>query len=574
MAVQAYKFYRLNISASASNYRIWIAELYLYSFGANKAASATITAKNYWSTYYLPQNVADGATGNGWLSNAYSFPNWIQFEFAQPELIDSYAIATGTSFSGDYPTSWTLEGSNDGTNWTVVHTVSSGALAYNTTSTFTILNVAGIELPASYDVSAPSELNFATDCVYDLNAPTVLQSDRWRVVYDAVKADTVDKPIDATYDATGVTEVFARRLAIYDILPSYTSIEWSTSVDYVIAPHVGTAHLSLPAIKASARGASHASIALPALSVSSTGATGTMGSASITLPRLSVQPRAATKAAINIPAITASIDGTVGTSGSASLTLPSFIVGVASGNDGIGSAHVSLSSLGVSVSGVVGTVGAADISIRPFTVSATGKSGHTGAALVAMPPLSISGSGMASHSTAVSITLPAMKMAVSSRTADGLPAFSGWALNIENSAVTEYTGLSFNSMAVFNGIELAASSDGISTLGGDRDNTYAINAEALTSATDFDSHFMKRVRDMYIGLRADGPIVIETVTGENIIRTYPVDRVVDGIHEQRVKLRRGVKSRYWQFGVKNVDGAYFEIDRMTIEPTVLERRTA
>jgi hypothetical protein len=39
-----------------------------------------------------------------------------------------------------------------------------------------------------------------------------------------------------------------------------------------------------------------------------------------------------------------------------------------------------------------------------------------------------------------------------------------------------------------------------------------------------------------------------------------------------VKMGRGVKSRYWQFTISNVDGADFEIDELVLLPIILKRR--
>jgi hypothetical protein len=51
-----------------------------------------------------------------------------------------------------------------------------------------------------------------------------------------------------------------------------------------------------------------------------------------------------------------------------------------------------------------------------------------------------------------------------------------------------------------------------------------------------------------------------------------LDLTADTPREQRVLFALGLRSRYWQFELVNVDGADFEIDELELHPLVLTRR--
>jgi len=149
---------------------------------------------------------------------------------------------------------------------------------------------------------------------------------------------------------------------------------------------------------------------------------------------------------------------------------------------------------------------------------------------------------------------------------------SGWALNMENGAATEYRGWDFNSLTTFKGVPLAADATGIYSMDAADDGGLAIDARARTGVSDLGAHQLKRVRDMWVGCRANGPMAFRTITDEQTQREYIMSRVDTGSQARRVKLGRGVKSRYWQFEVANIEGADFQLESLVTEPEILTRR--
>ena len=66
------------------------------------------------------------APNHTWYSGAVS-PQWIQYQFTAAKTITVYSIRSTTSGFDTYqPKDWTLQGSNNGTDWTTIDTVTSG----------------------------------------------------------------------------------------------------------------------------------------------------------------------------------------------------------------------------------------------------------------------------------------------------------------------------------------------------------------------------------------------------------------------------------------------------------------
>lgn len=90
------------------------------------ASASTINGANVAAWNAFDQN-----SNTLWLT-ANVPTGWIQYQFPSSKIIKRYAIFS-TSITTQNPRNWTFEGSNNGSSWTVLHTVTLGAgLAINT----------------------------------------------------------------------------------------------------------------------------------------------------------------------------------------------------------------------------------------------------------------------------------------------------------------------------------------------------------------------------------------------------------------------------------------------------------
>lgn len=63
---------------------------------------------------------------------------WININYNQNTIINSYTIQADNGGSAEYPKAWTLQGSNNGTNWTILDTRTAQTFALNESKTYTI----------------------------------------------------------------------------------------------------------------------------------------------------------------------------------------------------------------------------------------------------------------------------------------------------------------------------------------------------------------------------------------------------------------------------------------------------
>lgn len=102
------------------------------SSDSDATGSGSVSASSAWDSRFDPAYVVDNNTETGWLSAAVpsaSQPQWWQYDFgaAKEKVVVKYTIQHATDGNPPYyyPKSFTLQGSNDGSGWTTVHSPSA-----------------------------------------------------------------------------------------------------------------------------------------------------------------------------------------------------------------------------------------------------------------------------------------------------------------------------------------------------------------------------------------------------------------------------------------------------------------
>jgi len=148
-------------------------------------------------------------------------------------------------------------------------------------------------------------------------------------------------------------------------------------------------------------------------------------------------------------------------------------------------------------------------------------------------------------------------------------------MNLPTGAVSQYLDYDFNSMCTFNGIPLAGGDGGIfqlDTIGGS--NGRPIQAWFKLVTSDIGIANLKRARKITIGYESSGDCVLTVYADETRSRDYPLKPILQGKAPQQGNVlygARDVYGRYWAFLVKNVGGADFAVDAISIAPIVLNR---
>lgn len=154
----------------------------------------------------------------------------------------------------------------------------------------------------------------------------------------------------------------------------------------------------------------------------------------------------------------------------------------------------------------------------------------------------------------------------------------GWVLNTEAAMpVSEYDNYLFNSLAYSPDEMLGCTDQGLYVLDGEDDAGADIDAKITSLMLDFDTTKLKRMSTAYMGYTSDGQLLLKIRSvdqGQFVEYWYegrnPDEQVPPG--QNRMKIGKGLRSRYWTFELVNIDGSDFELDKVELYPIVLQRR--
>ncbi|WP_314590352.1 glycosyl hydrolase family 95 catalytic domain-containing protein [Paenibacillus terrigena] len=111
------------------------------AFGAYQAFGDVYLDFDKQSTYKLTassdqkpygegvENLMDGSVDTKWYSGDGSPPFWLQWEYSEPKVITGYSFTSANDVPNRDPKDWTLKGSMDGQQWTVLDTRSNEEFA-------------------------------------------------------------------------------------------------------------------------------------------------------------------------------------------------------------------------------------------------------------------------------------------------------------------------------------------------------------------------------------------------------------------------------------------------------------
>lgn len=245
------------------------------------------------------------------------------------------------------------------------------------------------------------------------------------------------------------------------------------------------------------------------------------------------------------------------TSGSAALQLITATGIIQSPNNAVGTATLEF----MAAAGYAGTFGAA--TLQAVTASAQAGNYVTGSATL-LPLFAPSASGYAVIERVVAVGYGGPSIPEIYKTV---------VMNARTNAVTEYQNYNFNSYAFINGSYYAASPSGLYRLDGVTDDGADINWSLKTGQMDNKSAALKRLPEVMIGLRADGPVRVRIWPDDSQHFDYMLPATKkDTIHQQRVLPGKGMRSRYYSVELQGVSNSAAEIDSLQPNMINLTRR--
>jgi len=280
----------------------------------------------------------------------------------------------------------------------------------------------------------------------------------------------------------------------------------------------------------------------------------------VTLPELSINGVMFNGAAINgapkLPVI--SIDGTLVNGG------PALGVGT----------FGALQVVGTVVSGVVATGSPVMLKLRTTGVLVPENliSGNlTLPSLIIDPKMDPLAAGSAGGG---SVILPLLRVLGQITNASSLTQ-TVWAMNTETFETSNYLNFNFASLVSFADKPYGVTASGIFLLEGSDDDGVQIDAEFLTGIEDFTDEDLKEMAQLYLEYEGGNVVLRLFPDGQVRVREYPVERQSNstGVKHARFKGARGLRSRSWQLGMKNLGGSDFTIDKLGLLLRKLSRKT-
>ena len=111
-------------------------------------------------------------------------------------------------------------------------------------------------------------------------------------------------------------------------------------------------------------------------------------------------------------------------------------------------------------------------------------------------------------------------------------------------------------------------------MGGDKDNGSDIDVQIQSGSMDFGDTFMKYLKEFWITHRTGGKLRLRIWKDEDTSLTIDKQTVIEDtkIQEERVKMPAGLKGRFYTFLLKNIAGADFDIDNMSMLVESIKRK--
>lgn len=311
---------------------------------------------------------------------------------------------------------------------------------------------------------------------------------------------------------------------------------------------------------------------LPIFSMLASGLHGTVSAGSGTIPALVLDAYAGSYALLEIP-VTLEASGFAGNVATATIQTPALTLAIAAPQEGIGSANLTALRITLTASGLAENDGSVSEVLRPVRLVSSGVVGYAGEVSIELSGIVLSATAYANNTATADNDTPTWYIDAEAFSAVA-EAYRAWALNVRNAALTEYSGMAFNSFGVFQGRVLAAGATGLHVVGeAELDNATNIAALVRTATTDFGTSYNKRVPRAYVGMKATQDMEFRTITSHDGARAYLIPRNGNSeIQQRRAPIGRGPKARFWQFELANRDGGDFTAVDILVYPEVSNRR--
>lgn len=219
------------------------------------------------------------------------------------------------------------------------------------------------------------------------------------------------------------------------------------------------------------------------------------------------------------------------------------------------------------VDAVVAPIGGIAASARSLSGVLSGTAGTTGNIVVRLPEPTAVLTGSAAVRAVLAARLP--------RLTSAFPMYRFYqhvlthVMNTHTTAVTTFENYPFNSFAKIGDKYYGAGPSGLYEIDSEpTDAVAAIPWRMLTGQLDFGSAMQKRLSDFYIAMRSAGDVALTVAVDEQEPYEYSLQATdIDRLKQRKVLLGKGLRGRYWQFGLSGTDDFDMDAYSMTVLDT-------
>lgn len=262
-------------------------------------------------------------------------------------------------------------------------------------------------------------------------------------------------------------------------------------------------------------------------------------------------------AELTIPIITILANGKVSILGRLNKYIPGIILTASGIQDILGQAELSIPAIQITAVGYSSILGSLAVNIPSIQLTAYGSTSFSARLSCIVKAISLSASAYWLGTNYANLTVPAVQLKASALAT----AIYAFALNTSSLGLTSYTNFNFNSLCVFNGKALGASSIGIHLLEGTEDNGENIPWRIETGALKmgFNRPTYCRIAG---NLPEDTTVTVEELTGgiyEGIVESRSTE-----VDELRISFGKGLRSKYMKFALYGNSYQETVIDNISI----------
>ncbi len=260
-----------------------------------------------------------------------------------------------------------------------------------------------------------------------------------------------------------------------------------------------------------------------------------------------------------IKKITLAASGSIDNIGFLSKQIPKIVLTASAVQEVLGAATLKIPLIRLSAAGVISPTGSLIKQILAIRMSSAATLGIVGNLSKSVAAVIIDASAYWQSENSATLSIPALRVYANAQSA----IWEIISLNVKNLGLTNYSNYDYNSMSLFDGNVFGAKSDGIYLLSGDDDDGEDIPWSLKTGKIDIENQLSQKARHVWLSRRSSGDLLLIVDDGEQEYE-YPVTAYNESDDAVRVKLGKGIRSKYIQLELKNITNETLRLDSLKI----------